>query len=242
MTKWSCDQAVTFEAQQFDVDVPHALRFKHSIPMPKATFFNLPEEKRQAILDAALEEFAAYSYEQASVNRIVARAGIAKGSFYQYFEDKRDLYFFLLQQAGEAKMAYLAPTMERAQDKDFFTLLRELYAAGIQFAVENPGYAELGKRLMESKGAPIYAEVMAANAAAANEFFETLLRNAIERGEVRADIDVSMFAHLIVALNTLVVEYYLEHVARDYDGRLLQVLDPFIDFLKHGLAKEVRRT
>ena len=60
--------------------------------MPKETFFNLPEVKRGAILDAALEEFAAYPYDQASVNRIVARAGIPKGSFYQYFENKKDLY------------------------------------------------------------------------------------------------------------------------------------------------------
>jgi len=204
--------------------------------MPKETFFNLPEAKRKAILDAALEEFAAYPYDQASVNRIVARAGIPKGSFYQYFENKKDLYLYLLQQSGEVKFAYLTPILNDPAGRDFFTLLRDLYAAGIQFAVENPRYAALGKRLMASRGTPIYAEVMEANTAAASEFFESLLRAAIEQGEVRVDIDVPMFAHLIAGMNTLLLEYYLEYVSQDYDDRLIATVDQFIDFLKHGLA------
>ena len=204
--------------------------------MPKETFFNLPEAKRKAILDAALEEFAAYPYDQASVNRIVARAGIPKGSFYQYFENKKDLYLYLLQQSGEVKFAYLTPILNDPAGRDFFTLLRDLYAAGIQFAVENPRYAALGKRLMASRGTPIYAEVMEANTAAASEFFESLLRAAIEQGEVRADIDVPMFAYLIAGMNTLLLEYYLEYVSQDYDDRLIATVDQFIDFLKHGLA------
>ncbi len=53
--------------------------------MPQATFFNLPEEKRQKILECALDEFAAHDYDSASVSKIVAKAGIAKGSLYQYF-------------------------------------------------------------------------------------------------------------------------------------------------------------
>ena len=58
--------------------------------MPKETFFNLPEEKREAILDIVIKEFSDNDYKNVSVSRIVKRAGIAKGSFYQYFEDKKD--------------------------------------------------------------------------------------------------------------------------------------------------------
>ncbi len=60
--------------------------------MPKQTFLNLPEEKRARIVDVALTEFAEKGYTGASITGIVAAAGIAKGSFYQYFEDKDDLY------------------------------------------------------------------------------------------------------------------------------------------------------
>jgi AcrR family transcriptional regulator len=204
--------------------------------MPKETFFNLPADKRSAICDVVIEEFAANSFEQASINRIVSRAGIAKGSFYQYFENKKDLYLYLLQLAGEAKLEYLAPVMRNPEQSDFFTLLRELYAGGIQFAVEYPRLAEISKRLLESKGAPIYEEALAENLPAAYVFFATLLRAAIARGEVRATIDVRLFAYLIVSMNTLILEYYLEHVDQDYDDKLLETVDQFIDFLKQGIG------
>ena len=220
MTIWSCDRPVT----------------PPDIIMPKETFFNLPEAKQARICEAALDEFAAHPFEQASVNRIVSRSGIAKGSFYQYFENKKDLYLYLLQKSGEAKITYLAPILNDPQGRDFFTRLRDLYAAGIQFAVANPRYADLGKKLMESKGTPIYAEVTGANTAAASEFFEQWLRAAIERGEVRADIDVPMFAHLIASMSTVIMEYYLERVSQDYDDRLVETVEQFIDFLKNGIA------
>ncbi|MCB0240988.1 MAG: TetR/AcrR family transcriptional regulator, partial [Anaerolineae bacterium] len=77
--------------------------------MPKETFFNLPDDKRSLICDVAIEEFTEYLYDQASVNRIVAKAGIAKGSFYQYFEDKKDLYMYVLQVIAEKKLEYISP-------------------------------------------------------------------------------------------------------------------------------------
>ena len=204
--------------------------------MPKKTFFNLPTEKQALICDVAIEEFALHPYEKASVNRVVARAGIAKGSFYQYFENKKDLYLYLLQRIGEAKLDYLAPVMGNSRQHDFFTLLRDLYAAGIQFGIENPRYVEISKKLMKSKGSPIYTEVMEANASAASEFFETLLRTAISNGEVRPDIDVPIFAYLIASMNTLVMEYYIEHIVRVDDDQLLATVEQFIDFLKNGIG------
>ncbi len=45
--------------------------------MPKATFWNLPEEKRQRIIDLAVAGFAAHDYAVASLSRIVAQAGIS---------------------------------------------------------------------------------------------------------------------------------------------------------------------
>lgn len=206
--------------------------------MPKETFFNLPADKRALICHVALEEFAAYSFEQASINRIVSKAGIAKGSFYQYFENKKDLFLYLMQLAGEAKLKYLAPVIRDSEQHDFFTLLREMYLSGIQFGVDHPRYAEISKRLMESKGTPIYEEVMSKNMPAAYEFFENLLRRALERGEIRDDIDVRMFAYIIVSINTLMLEYYTEYVAQEYDDQLLATVDQFIDFLKRGLGTQ----
>jgi AcrR family transcriptional regulator len=60
------------------------------------TFLRLPEEKRSRVLDAAWEEFTTVPFAEASINQIIRRAGIPRGSFYQYFTDKTDLFSYLL--------------------------------------------------------------------------------------------------------------------------------------------------
>ena len=78
--------------------------------MPKQTFLNLPEEKRKAFLEIALEEFADNDYNTASISKIVEKAGIAKGSVYQYFEDKQDLFMYLLDVANKEMMGVIQQT------------------------------------------------------------------------------------------------------------------------------------
>ena len=64
--------------------------------MVHQTFLNLPEEKRARILDSAVDEFVRLPYERTSINRIIENAGIPKGSFYQYFDSKDDLYGYCI--------------------------------------------------------------------------------------------------------------------------------------------------
>lgn len=64
--------------------------------MPTSTFFNLPEDKKNKILKAANKEFERVPIEQVSIKNIVESAEIARGSFYQYFEDKEDLFQYIM--------------------------------------------------------------------------------------------------------------------------------------------------
>ncbi len=59
--------------------------------MIKKTFYNLPKEKQQRIIDAILKEFYCSPAEKVNINRIIKNAKISRGSFYQYFDDKVDL-------------------------------------------------------------------------------------------------------------------------------------------------------
>ncbi|KYG90046.1 hypothetical protein A0U40_07335 [[Bacillus] sp. KCTC 13219] len=62
--------------------------------MPKQTFFNLPEEKKQRIVDVTYEIFTNTKYEDVNIRDIAKKSGISVGSFYQYFHDKDDLYLY----------------------------------------------------------------------------------------------------------------------------------------------------
>ena len=64
--------------------------------LPKKTFYNLGEGKKQNITDILLSEFSNKPFSKVSVKTIVERLGIARGSFYQYFEDLKDSYFYIL--------------------------------------------------------------------------------------------------------------------------------------------------
>ncbi|MFZ5773149.1 MAG: TetR/AcrR family transcriptional regulator [Thermodesulfobacteriota bacterium] len=63
----------------------------------RTTFSNLPPEKQEKIVAAAVREFARHGYRKASINTIVREAGIAKGSLYQYFRNKEVLFVFIFE-------------------------------------------------------------------------------------------------------------------------------------------------
>lgn len=66
--------------------------------MPKITFYNLPIEKREKLINAVKQEFSRVPLTQASISNIVKSARIPRGSFYQYFENKEDAFFYLLEE------------------------------------------------------------------------------------------------------------------------------------------------
>lgn len=88
--------------------------------MPKETFFNLSQEKRNKITELALEEFALHDYRTASLSRIVEKAGISKGSMYQYFDDKKELYLYLVKLAADIKFKTIDRHISSSEVSDFF--------------------------------------------------------------------------------------------------------------------------
>ena len=64
--------------------------------MPTDTFFRLTESKQHRIKEALKEEVAGYKYEDFSINRIIRSCGISRGSFYQYFKNRQDIYIYLV--------------------------------------------------------------------------------------------------------------------------------------------------
>ncbi len=67
--------------------------------MPKGTFFNLNDEKREKIKKAIINEFSKHTIAKASISNIVEEAQIPRGSFYQYFEDKEDALRYIIDES-----------------------------------------------------------------------------------------------------------------------------------------------
>ncbi len=71
------------------------------------TFMNISEEKQRLVIDAAMEEFITYGYENASTNRLAKTLGIAKGSIFKYFSSKEHLFAYLLELCLSALKAHM---------------------------------------------------------------------------------------------------------------------------------------
>ncbi len=69
--------------------------------MPKQTFFHLSKDKQEILMESAKKEFSRVPLHEASIANIIKTAGIPRGSFYQYFEDKEDLFYYLLNQLSK---------------------------------------------------------------------------------------------------------------------------------------------
>ena len=83
--------------------------------MPKDTFLNLSEDKKNKIINAAKKEFARVPIEEASIKNIVEEAEIARGSFYQYFESKEDLLKYILNSKDKNLESFLKQSLQETK-------------------------------------------------------------------------------------------------------------------------------
>jgi TetR/AcrR family transcriptional regulator len=165
--------------------------------MPKQTFENLPEEKRRRLVDLALDEFTEHPYAQASLSRIVARAGIAKGSVYQYFDDKLDLYRWLLtNEVGRRKQEHLAAAVPPTSG-DIYERLGAMYLAGLRFLLAHPRLARIGARALEPSGDPEADRVHDELRRMGLDGMRAMLADARHSGEVAAWVDIDLAAHVV---------------------------------------------
>ena len=158
--------------------------------MPKQTFFNLDEEKRCKIIEIAVEEFAQNDYEAGSISRIVSKAGIAKGSFYQYFAGKKDLYLYLLELVSQQKGMFLQKNPPPESEMGTFAYLRWLFEMGVQFEFEQPQLASVAYRAFYGNN-PFVKELVAQVQSASNGFLESLIQQGIAHGDLRDDLDMA---------------------------------------------------
>lgn len=88
----------------------------------KERLASLPEDKKEKIITASLQEFSVKGYQQASTNTITRAAGISKGLLFHYFGSKRKLFLWLVDyclESGqkwfrEKKLTLSADVVERS--------------------------------------------------------------------------------------------------------------------------------
>ncbi|MBI9104626.1 MAG: TetR/AcrR family transcriptional regulator [Spirochaetales bacterium] len=192
----------------------------------------------QALFDAALEEFSIYSYKEASINRIISAAGIAKGSFYYRFKTKYELYLFLIKEGVRRKWEYINSEIKfepkGSPDGDIFDFILLQAEIGVRFAKDFPGLYQLGKMFSKEKGTSLYEQVMEELGGGDESGLQGLIEEAFHSGILRQEFSLDFIQKLILSLFSSFDDIFFKNEEMELE-RALAYLKDFIRFIKHGL-------
>jgi AcrR family transcriptional regulator len=179
--------------------------------MPLARFEKIDPEKRQRILQAAAQEFAAEGFQKTSLGRIAQGAGVSKPALYYYFEDKADLYVTVVRQAWDGLAPESQIDLARITADDFWPALRRLVDANIEGCRAKPWLVTVWKLAFhpprEDRAAGAVAELFTG----ARDFLRRLVRRGQELGVVRDDLPDDLLMAMLTAADHAADHWLLDH-------------------------------
>lgn len=153
------------------------------------TFENLSEEKKLRIINSAIKEFANKGYKRATVDNIVSKAGISKGSIFQYFKNKERLYLYIC----DYQIKIITDEVFKQKENngnDFFKLYKQASRVKFEILKKNPYIFKFFKTL--------YSD----DSQVAQKWLENILKNKdqlvlnfigdYDKSKFRDDIDIDM--------------------------------------------------
>ena len=163
--------------------------------MPKDTFYNLSEEKKQKIYAAAVKEFSSRRFSEASINQIVKTAEIPRGSFYQYFEGKEDIYLYMFEQIGNGKRDAYDLTEIYDPEDDFAKFGLKAIKATFEWGKQHPEYIQIAI-LMEIDDSSFIKGILSS----ITDKFVEMLEHDKKRGLIRQEVDLALVGDMLYTL------------------------------------------
>lgn len=187
--------------------------------MPKETFLNLSEEKRRRFIEAALREFSQHNFENASINRIIKNLSIARGSVYQYFNDKLDLWLYLKSYAEQTKMKYILD-VQRADFPSFWEYYEAMYTHGIDFDLEEPLCSQFLYRIGFKENSEQVLSYLDDWKKQATEVFTQWVNAEKEQGSFNPELPTDTVVHFLITMSMSIAELLKSKYNVDFDQNL----------------------
>ncbi len=204
-------------------------------------FDKLPAEKKQTILDAAIEEFSRCGYEHANTNRIAESAGISVGALFTYFPGKQQIFEYLVRY-GSARIQQLVSEI-LAQSLPLRDKIEQILRLILKSSREEGSLLRLYHELTAAGNAEKAEPLAYALETYTARAYEAMIREGLRTGELRPDLDVCLTAfHLDNLFMSLQYAYacsynrarfriYVNHRIDDafYDERVIRSTMDFIE-------------
>jgi len=208
--------------------------------MPSSTFHNLSNEKKGRIIDGAMEEFKSNSLNEASISNIVKNSSISRGSFYQYFEDKEDLYLFLIKKFQHNYRELMMRCFE-THDGDFYKGYLEFGTTYIQSITESTkfGFFENLYLNMSYQINKQSIHLMYSNSKESKEVPKgNRVIDYIDYSLLTIQTDkemVDLMEFLLSILNQTIIEGFWEELSL---SEIQQLFRKRLDWIYHGIRKK----
>ncbi|WP_207538193.1 TetR/AcrR family transcriptional regulator [Sabulicella rubraurantiaca] len=189
------------------------------------------EQVRLALFDAAARIVGKHGYAGASVARITALAGVAQGTFYNYFASRQDLLDQLLPAMGEEMLAHIAGTVRGERDE----VAREerRFRAFFAFLQKRPAFLRI---LNEAEVyAPKGFRAHLANIAAD---YRRALEAARGRGALPgfAEDEIEPLVFLLMAARSYTSVRYAEGPGGKVKAPPESLIRAYVKLMRHGIA------
>jgi AcrR family transcriptional regulator len=170
--------------------------------MVRPRFARLPPAQQQAILRAALDEFAAHGFHDASLNRIIEAAGISKGSMYYYFDGKEDLFSHVTRVEFEHLLANVGPLPLPAEPGPdaFWSALGRYYRDSLAQLAAHPQLAPLVRAWLGAPENPALQRAQQDLEAQVMPWAERVLAAGQSCGAVRTDLPAGLLIAVAFAM------------------------------------------
>ncbi|TEB08594.1 HTH-type transcriptional repressor KstR2 [Pelotomaculum schinkii] len=195
---------------------------------------NLESKRRNAILNAALKEFATKGFDEASTNVIAKESGISKGLMFHYVNSKKDLFLFLYDYCSDMINKEYFDLMN-FNEKDIFERLRQSYLLQLELLQQHPWIFEFNK-ITATKSDEINKELEERHKGKQSLCYETMF-GSIDESKFREDLDIERCKQLIFWVNIGFTNQMLEDIRNleinelDYD-KIIAKLDGYFNELR----------
>lgn len=205
----------------------------------QSTFENLPDEKRRRVLSEATLEFAEHGYHQASVNRIVGRLGIAKGSLFKYFGNKQGLFEYLF---GDAVAKFKKPLKEIRDMPagSVFDRIEKSFLASCEFVDDHPHLYRIYLKMLFNENFPLRDRFLGEIRRTHAKFLRRLVEDGIRAGDLPSGLNVDVAVYQLHALLDRALHGHavpsLDAGIEPEEMTLNEKAKALTDFLRHGMG------
>ncbi|MCX8074561.1 MAG: TetR/AcrR family transcriptional regulator [Clostridia bacterium] len=204
--------------------------------MVKQTFYNLSEENRTELIKIAKKEFATRPIHEATVANIVQQYGIARSSFYNYFDNIEDLFYYILQEFKDKMKNKINESMDKNKGDIFKTFIDTF-----EYIIDSDNN-EIDRGIMRNL-------FLNSNSNAQNFVMPKPDKNEIEQGikligekldrsnlKINSDMELMLLIEMLTDnLFQNVVHFFMMDIPKKI---IIEKFKKKIDIIKYGVCKE----